>query len=60
MEQIPRRRRKRIDSAEYLKFALINCRKNRLQKERLERLQNPKIKATGENGFTFFYTGKLF
>ena len=57
MEAIRHRRRcKKYDTLEYLKFALINCRKIRMNKEQLERLSLPRIKATGQNGFTFYYT----
>ncbi len=51
-----RRRRKRFDNLEYLKFALINCRKTRLNAEAEERLEVPKVKATSANGFTFYYS----
>ena len=50
----PRRRRKRFDSQEFLKYALINARKNRMRQENVEK--SPKIKATSQNGFTFYYS----
>ena len=50
-----RRRRKGFDSQEYLKFALLNSRTNRMKKtENLS--EESKIKATSQNGFTFFYS----
>merc|ERR1711963_482234 len=51
-----RRKRKNSDTLEYLKIALLNCRKYRLEKQ-LE-VMAPKIKATCESGFTFYYSVK--
>jgi len=51
-----RRKRKNSDTSEYLKIALLNCRKYRLEKQ-LE-VMAPKIKATCESGFTFYYSVK--
>ena len=51
-----KRRRKNSDNLEYLKIALLNCRKFRLEQQ-LE-VMAPKIKATCESGFTFYYSVK--
>ena len=51
-----KRRRKNSDHLEYLKIALLNCRKFRLEQQ-LE-VMAPKIKATCESGFTFYYSVK--
>merc|ERR1712228_214092 len=51
-----RRKRKNSDTSEYLKIALLNCRKFRLEQQ-LE-VMAPKIKATCESGFTFYYSVK--
>ena len=51
-----KRRRRNSDHLEYLKIALLNCRKFRLEQQ-LE-VMAPKIKATCESGFTFYYSVK--
>ena len=52
-----KRRQKKFDSLEYLKYALSNCRKNRLKDEYLERAkQAPKIKAVSPKGSIFYYS----
>merc|ERR1711881_534987 len=51
-----KRKRKNSDRLEYLKIALLNCRKFRLEQQ-LE-VMAPKIKATCESGFTFYYSVK--
>ena len=51
-----KRRRRNSDNLEYLKIALLNCRKFRLEQQ-LE-VMAPKIKATCESGFTFYYSVK--
>lgn len=51
-----RRRRKRLDPHEYLKYALINCRKIRMEEESSYLNQSTKVKATSQNGFTFYYS----
>ena len=51
-----KRRRRNSDHLEYLKIALLNCRKFRLEQQ-LE-VMAPKIKATCESGFTFYYSAK--
>ena len=51
-----KRRRRNSDQMEYLKIALLNCRKFRLEQQ-LE-VMAPKIKATCESGFTFYYSVK--
>jgi len=51
-----KRKRKNCDNLEYLKIALLNCRKLRLEQQ-LEVIA-PKIKATCESGFTFYYSVK--
>ena len=51
-----RRKRKNSDTSEYLKIALLNCRKLRLEQQ-LE-VMAPKIKATCDSGFTFYYSVK--
>merc|ERR1712212_1482382 len=51
-----RRKRKNSGTSEYLKIALLNCRKYRLEKQ-LE-VMAPKIKATCESGFTFYCSVK--
>jgi len=51
-----KKRRRNSDHLEYLKIALLNCRKFRLEQQ-LE-VMAPKIKATCESGFTFYYSVK--
>lgn len=51
-----RRRRKRLDPHEYLKYALINCRKIRMEEESSHLNPATKVKATSQNGFTFYYS----
>jgi len=60
MEQnikIRRRRRGTLDSLQYLKMALINCRQNRMRLQKQKETSGPKkIKATSQSGFTFYYS----
>ena len=56
MEPRGRSKRKAFDSLEYLKFALSNCRKNRLKNEYLARSEETKIKAVNTKGSIFYYS----
>ena len=60
MEPRGRSKRKAFDSLEYLKFALSNCRKNRLKDEYAARAKNnyeeTKIKAVNTKGSIFYYS----